>query len=155
VRTNCPRYASKFNRNDSNIFIRNIIMLYIYTPPGTAFAGPRFDQVTHQGADAMNENERTLKRQKKEHPDHSAQLAAISRIIGQLELVKKLIIARKYCPDIIQQIRAARGGLVAAEVAILGVHISNCIREAVRSDDQEEIEAKTAEVIKYVKKLVG
>jgi DNA-binding FrmR family transcriptional regulator len=133
----------------------NINMLYKYTRPGTGFAYPHIGHVLHHEAGTMNENQRALKQQKKQHPDHSTQLAAISRIIGQLELVKKMIIARKYSPDIIQQIRAARGGLVASEVAVLGVHISNCIQEAILSDDKEEIEAKTAEVVKYVKKLVG
>jgi DNA-binding FrmR family transcriptional regulator len=102
-------------------------MLYKHTRPGTGFADPRIDHVSHHGADTMSEHQRTLKQQKKQHPDHSAQLAAISRIIGQLELVKKLIIARKYCPDIIQQIRAARGGQRSANGILRPSRCSHCV----------------------------
>ncbi len=89
-----------------------------------------------------------------ESPDHKQQIVALNRVLGQIESVKKMIIGRKYCPDIIHQIRAARGGLVSAEVSVLASHISNCLHEAIRSEDDVLIKEKTIEISKYVKGLI-
>lgn len=88
------------------------------------------------------------------NPDHSNQLAAINRVIGQLESIKKMIIDKRYCPEIIHQLRAARGGLVSAEVMILSVHIENCLRDAIESSDDFVIKEKSKELTKYVKGLI-
>lgn len=91
----------------------------------------------------------------RKNPDHSNQLAAINRVIGQLESIKKMIIDKRYCPEIIHQLRAARGGLVSAEVMILAVHIQNCLRDAIDSKDDIVIEEKSKELTKYIKGLIN
>ena len=110
------------------------------------------------GSNDMNDDQKNHNRSKEagpQHPDHSAQVTAINRVIGQLEAIKKMMIDRKYCPEIIHQMKAARGGLVTAEVSVLATHISNCVHQAVLSKDDDEIEAKTSEVVKYVRSLIG
>lgn len=64
-------------------------------------------------------------RGKIEHPEHNhtKQIAALNRIIGQLESVKKMMTDRKYCADIIHQIKTAHGGLVSVEVKVSATHV--------------------------------
>lgn len=89
-----------------------------------------------------------------EHPNHSKRIAGINRVIGQLENIKKMIVEREYCQDIIHQIKTARGGLNSIEVSILNTHIENCVTEAIESRDEAEIKRKTKEITKYVKSLM-
>lgn len=56
------------------------------------------------------------------HSDHTASKKRLNRIKGQLDAVSKMIDDRKYCPDIIQQIRAAKSALQGLEFEILEGH---------------------------------
>ncbi|MCB0362200.1 MAG: metal-sensitive transcriptional regulator [Bdellovibrionales bacterium] len=130
-----------------NINIIRWLHLYTHTGMGLAISPAEWNIPSWKGMDMRS-------RGKSENPDHTKQVAALNRVIGQLEAVKKMMIDRKYCPDIIHQIRAARGGLVSAEVMVLATHISNCVRDAIQSGDEVVIEEKAQEVSKYVKGLV-
>jgi DNA-binding FrmR family transcriptional regulator len=88
------------------------------------------------------------------HPDHTAQFVAINRVIGQLEGIKKMFVERKYCPEIIKQIKAARGGLLSVEATVLSTHLSSCVHSAIKSGDEEEIDIKIDEIMKYVRSLI-
>lgn len=79
------------------------------------------------------------------HPDHSAELARLNRIAGQVEGLKKMIEDQRYCPDILTQLRATRSALHAIEANILERHMDGCVRDAV-SMSPEEAEKKLAEL---------
>lgn len=89
-----------------------------------------------------------------EYPDHSAQMTRINRVIGQLEAIKQMVLARKYCPEILQQLRAARGGLASIEISVLGTHLRNCVRETMTVDDGLIVEQRIDEIVKYIRQVI-
>ena len=78
-------------------------------------------------------NLKDLKDQR-QHPDHTGELPRLRRIIGQLEGVERMIRDRRYCPDIIQQLRAADSAVKALELQILKSHLNVCIRTSIKTD---------------------
>ena len=85
------------------------------------------------------------------HPDHSRQLHKLNRVEGQLAGVKKMIEERRYCPDIIQQVRATRKALFSVESALLSEHLEHCVSDALDSKIKSEKENKLAEILKIFK----
>lgn len=79
-------------------------------------------------------------------PDHTKELHRISRIVGQVEGVKRMISNREYCPKIITQIQAVRAALKALESIVLEKHLASCVKDALGSKDQKEAEKKMAEL---------
>lgn len=65
--------------------------------------------------------------------------------------VKKMIEERRYCTDIIQQVRATRKALAAIEASLLETHLLNCVTGAVVSGNKSEKETKIAEVMQIFK----
>ena len=80
------------------------------------------------------------------HPDHSEQLPKLNRITGQVEGIKKMIEERRYCPDILIQLRAARAALHSIEANLLEAHLHACVIEAFNSDDEMEKNKKIQEL---------
>lgn len=74
----------------------------------------------------------------KGHPDHSKELARLNRISGQLEGVKRMIEERRYCPEILIQLRAIRSAVRAVESNILKTHLQSCVVQSFASDADRE-----------------
>lgn len=85
------------------------------------------------------------------HPDHSGELGRLRKVNGQIQGIEKMILSRRYCPEIVQQIRAARSALQALEVEILRGHLSACIKTSAREDAPREFEKKLEELMELVK----
>lgn len=81
------------------------------------------------------------------HPDHSAQLNRLNRIVGQLNGVKRMIEERRYCPEILTQVRAAGAALKSIELLVLGTHLRHCVAEAVLAHDSKQAETKIEELV--------
>lgn len=58
---------------------------------------------------------------------------------------------KKYCMDIVQQLRAASSALKGVEQEILKNHLEVCVRQAMASKDAFEIHNKIDEIIKVWK----
>lgn len=86
-----------------------------------------------------------------EHPDHSRQLPKLNRVEGQLAGIKKMIEEGRYCPDIIQQVRATRKALFGVESALLESHLEHCVSGAIVGKNTSEKEAKLTEVMQIFK----
>lgn len=84
---------------------------------------------------------------KSHNPDHNRQLPKLNRVEGQLAGIKKMIEERRYCPDIIQQVRATRRALFGIESALLESHLEFCVSEAIQSKRDSEMEDKLTEVM--------
>lgn len=74
----------------------------------------------------------------------------INRIIGQLGGIKKMLDEDRYCGDILIQISAAEKALENLGYIILEDHMSTCVSEKVRKND-ENIIGETMELIKKLK----
>ena len=79
--------------------------------------------------------------------DHSGELPRFKRIKGQIDGVEKMIIEKRYCGEILDQLRAVKSGLVAIEASILETHLHTCVSEAIKSGKQKEAKEKIDEVI--------
>jgi CsoR family transcriptional regulator, copper-sensing transcriptional repressor len=86
-------------------------------------------------------------------PDHSAQLARLKRIKGQIEGIQRMIEDRRYCPEILIQTSAARAALRSLEVAILRDHVSHCVKHALREPGGPD--AKLNELLVIFQKLTA
>lgn len=83
--------------------------------------------------------------------DHSAELKRLSRVKGQIEGIERMINERRYCPEIIQQIKAARSALKSLEASIVEGHMRHCVKQAIASRDPFVVQEKIEEVILMVK----
>jgi DNA-binding FrmR family transcriptional regulator len=83
--------------------------------------------------------------------DHSAETKRLARIKGQVEGVERMILERRYCPEIIQQIKATRSALKALEVSIIEGHMRHCVKEAIASRDAYTVQEKIEEIVFLLK----
>lgn len=74
----------------------------------------------------------------------------LSRAIGHLESVKKMVEDGRDCSEVLVQLAAVRSALASVSRVILKDHIEHCIVHAVETDDQEAI----AELENAIDKLV-
>jgi CsoR family transcriptional regulator, copper-sensing transcriptional repressor len=85
-------------------------------------------------------------------PDHGDQLKRLNRITGQVEGVRKMIVERRYCADILTQLRAVRAAVKAVEANILEVYLGSCVADALQSGDALARQTKIAEVTELFKR---
>lgn len=85
------------------------------------------------------------------YPDHSAQLNRLSRIEGQLRGIRSMIEERRYCPEIITQVKAARSALMSLETSLLERHLECCVTTALKSSDEFDAREKIAELLQIFK----
>jgi len=92
-----------------------------------------------------------MKKEKHQHPNHSDEIARLRKVSGQIIGIEKMIAEQRYCPDILQQIRAARAALMAVELGITKKHISACVRTSARADSPKAFEKKLTELMRLIK----
>jgi len=90
---------------------------------------------------------------KNKHPDHSGEISRLNRILGQIDGVKKMIAERRYCPDIIIQLRAINSATKAVEVSLLETHLEACVIETFKAKNKKDQQQKTEELIKLFKRF--
>lgn len=98
-----------------------------------------------------------VKKTKKEcimedHPDHSKEGVRLKRVKGQLEGVLKMIEDRRYCPDILIQVRAAKSAIQAIEHSILKTHLASCVSDALHEKNEEKANQKIEELIELIER---
>jgi len=81
-----------------------------------------------------------------QHPDHSNLLPNLNRVSGQIEGVKKMITERRYCPDILQQLKSAKSAINSIESAMLEAHMDACVVNAFNSSNEKGKAKKIAEL---------
>jgi len=68
------------------------------------------------------------------------QLNRLSRVIGHLQHVKRMIEEDQDCADVLMQLSATRSALTGLGKEIINEHITHCITHAVQDGDMEAIE---------------
>ena len=86
------------------------------------------------------------------HLNHKQTLPAFNRCKGQVEAIGRMIEEKRYCVDIITQIRAASSALRAIEQTILEKHIRSCLVETWTSKDRDAQEDKLQELLALTRK---
>lgn len=81
------------------------------------------------------------------YPNHEEQLARLAKIEGQLRGVRKMIEGRRYCIDIVSQIKAVTAALRQVQMGVLEKHIHHCVVESLTSEDPASFEDKVNEIV--------
>ncbi|MBC7421239.1 MAG: metal-sensitive transcriptional regulator [Bdellovibrio sp.] len=83
--------------------------------------------------------------------DHSAELKRLSRIKGQVEGVERMIVEKRYCPEIVNQIKAIRAALRSLEANVIEGHMRHCVNQAIKSRDPQIVQEKLEEIVMLMK----
>ncbi len=87
------------------------------------------------------------------HPDHTKNLVALRRIEGQVRGVQNMIVEKKYCVDIINQIQSVRQSLGAVQNKILESHLESCVKTAIKGESEADCFRKISELLQIIKKF--
>jgi DNA-binding FrmR family transcriptional regulator len=86
------------------------------------------------------------------HPDHSGVLPRLNRVQGQITGIAEMIHNRRYCVDILTQLKASRSALKSIEHLILKNHLQHCVAEVFSNKNAGAAEAKIDEIIQLLTK---
>ena len=78
--------------------------------------------------------------EKHNHPNNKAVVNRLSKIIGHLEAVKRMVEEGRDCSEVIIQISAVRSALNNTGKIILKDHINHCVKDAVEKNDTEVLD---------------
>lgn len=86
-------------------------------------------------------------------PSHADQLERLGKIEGQIKGIRKMIEERRYCMDILPQIKAVHGALRQVELGVLETHVNHCVQEAVRAHDTDDLREKIDEMMRVLSRV--
>ena len=84
------------------------------------------------------------------HAHTKAVLNRISKLIGHLESVKKMVEDGRDCSEVLIQLAAVRSALGNTAKVILKDHLEHCMTDALETGDKEIITELTAAIDKYI-----
>jgi len=80
------------------------------------------------------------------HQHTQAVLNRLSRAVGHLESVKKMVEDGRDCSEVLIQLAAVRSALGSVSRIILKDHIEHCVVDAVESNDQAALDELSAAI---------
>lgn len=83
--------------------------------------------------------------------EKKAVINRLSRAIGHLESVKRMVQRDEDCADVLIQLAAVRNAINNTGKLIMKNHISHCIVEAIEADDMESVEALNKAIDRFIK----
>ena len=78
-----------------------------------------------------------MKISKPNNPSHAHSLTRLNRVSGQLGGVKRMIQERRYCPDILIQLKAIRSAVRTLEAEVLATHLEHCVNSNLLKGSRE------------------
>lgn len=85
------------------------------------------------------------------HENQKAVLNRLSRALGHLEKVKRMVEEGQDCSQVLVQLAAVRSALDSTGKVILKDHLRHCIVDAVAAGDVEAIDTLCEAVVKFMK----
>lgn len=85
------------------------------------------------------------------HQNTRAVVNRLSRAIGHLEMVKRMVEDGRDCNDILIQLAAVRSALQSTGKVILKDHLEHCIIDAVQNGDLDAIDALNRAIDQFMK----
>ncbi len=74
--------------------------------------------------------------------------ARLARAIGHLNTVYRMVDEKKYCIDVLHQLKAVQAALDKSAEVMLRQHLETCVVEAVRNQDSERVIEELMQVFK-------
>ncbi|MGH9549363.1 MAG: metal-sensitive transcriptional regulator, partial [Terriglobales bacterium] len=65
--------------------------------------------------------------------------ARLAKALGHLNHVHRMVDEKKYCIDVLHQLKAVQGALDKAREALLRQHLETCVVEAVKNGDSDRV----------------
>ena len=84
------------------------------------------------------------------HQNTKAVINRLSRAIGHMEAVKKMVEDGRDCSDVLIQLAAVRSAINNTGKVILKDHIQNCIVEAIEENNLEKIEKMNKAIDQFI-----
>lgn len=85
------------------------------------------------------------------HENTQAVLNRLSRAIGHLEAVKRMVEEGRDCSEVLIQLSAVRSAINNIGKIVLRDHISHCVVDAVETGDQKELDDLNDAIDKFLK----
>ena len=85
------------------------------------------------------------------HEHTKAVLNRLSRAIGHLESIKKLVENGRDCSEVLIQLSAVKAAINNTGKVILQDHIQHCLVDAIESGDRKEIEELNKAIDRFIK----
>lgn len=90
---------------------------------------------------------------KKQIATHEEQMKFLNKIEGQIRGIQHMIEEKRYCIDIITQIRSIIGALYRVEDEIFRKHVEGCVVTALKGRSEIEKLKKINEVVEIISKF--
>jgi DNA-binding FrmR family transcriptional regulator len=125
-------------------------------PPGARIKNPKnrsgirlANEHTHTH---INENGEVIVHSHKHvHTNTKAVLNRLSRAIGHLESIRRMVEDGRDCSEVLIQLSAVKSAINNTGKVILQDHIEHCIVDAVESGDHEALEELSRAIDRFVK----
>lgn len=88
------------------------------------------------------------------NPKYKDQIPSLNRIEGQIKGIKKMIEDRRYCVDILTQLKAVKAAVHKVEQSVLKSHMQHCLMHAVESNNESDIQKKIDELMSLLSKRI-
>lgn len=85
------------------------------------------------------------------HHDTKEVIHRLSRAIGHLESVKKMVEEERDCSEVLIQLAAVKAAINNTGKIILKDHIQHCVVDAVENNNQKALEDLSAAIDQFVK----
>ena len=85
------------------------------------------------------------------HEHTKAVLNRLSRAIGHLESIKKMVENGRDCSEVLIQLSAVKAAINNTGKVILQDHIQHCLLDAIESGDRKEIEELNKAIDRFIK----
>ena len=85
------------------------------------------------------------------HTQTKAVLNRMSRLIGHMESIKKMVESDRDCSEVLVQLSAVKSAINNVSKIILKDHMEHCVVDAVRDNDKEAIEQLNKAINQFLK----
>lgn len=99
----------------------------------------------------MNKKQEHTHHHEHEEAHMKAIINRLSRAIGHLESVKRMVEEGKDCSEVLIQLAAVKSAIINTGNLILKEHISHCIVDAVENNDKQAIDELNHAIDKFMK----
>jgi DNA-binding FrmR family transcriptional regulator len=79
-----------------------------------------------------------------------AVITRLRRIEGQVRGIQKMVEEERYCADVLTQMSSIQEALRGVSRSLLHNHLRHCATEAIRSGDQEQVDAMYEELLELM-----
>lgn len=100
---------------------------------------------THEGAEGHSHSHTHT------HENTKAVLNRLSRVIGHMQSIKRMVEDGRDCSEVLIQLSAVKAAINNTGKVILQDHIKHCLVDAIESGDMQEIEELNKAIDRFIK----